>query len=150
MVNQQTLQGNWNEIKGKLRTKWGQLTNDDLQSAHGNVDQLIGLIQRKTGEARNSVEHFLEELTSNGSSAVGQAAEAAREYAHQAMETVQETSKQAADTFRRGYKQASESVQQGYEQAEEMVKERPAESLAVCFGVGMVVGVLLGLTLRSR
>jgi len=150
MVNQQTLQGNWNEIKGKLRTKWGQLTNDDLQAAQGNVDQLIGLIQRKTGEARNSVEHFLEELTSNGSSAVGQAAEAAREYAHQAMETVQETSKQAADTFRRGYKQASESVQQGYEQAEEMVKERPAESLAVCFGVGMVVGVLLGLTLRSR
>jgi uncharacterized protein YjbJ (UPF0337 family) len=150
MVNQQTLQGNWNEIKGKLRTKWGQLTNDDLQSAHGNVDQLIGLIQRKTGEARNSVEHFLEELTSNGSSAAGQAAEAAREYAHQAMETVQETSKQAADTFRRGYKQASESVQQGYEQAEEIVKERPAESLAVCFGVGMVVGVLLGLTLRSR
>ena len=61
MVNQQTLQGNWNEIKGKLRNKWGQLTNDDLQSVHGNVDQLIGLIQRKTGEARNSVEQFLEE-----------------------------------------------------------------------------------------
>jgi len=29
MVNQQTLQGNWNELKGKLRTKWGQLTNDE-------------------------------------------------------------------------------------------------------------------------
>src|SRR5262245_7846004 len=56
MVNQQTLQGNWNEIKGKLRSKWGQLTNDDLQTAHGNVDQLIGLIQRKTGEARSSIE----------------------------------------------------------------------------------------------
>jgi len=150
MVNQQTLQGNWNEIKGKLRNKWGQLTNDDLQSAHGNVDQLIGLIQRKTGEARNAVEHFLEEATSNGSSTLNQAAEAARDYAHQAMDTVQERSKQAADTFRRGYQQASESVQHGYEQAEELIKERPAESLAVCFGIGMVVGVLLGLTLRSR
>lgn len=150
MVNQQTLQGNWNEIKGKLRTKWGQLTNDDLQSVHGNVDQLIGLIQRKTGEARGSVEHFLEDLTSNGSSAFNQASEAARDYAHQAMDTVQEKSKQAADTFRRGYQQASESMQHGYEQAEEMIKERPAESLAVCFGIGMVVGVLLGLTLRSR
>ena len=51
MVNQQTLQGNWNEIKGKLRSKWGQLTNDDLQSVHGNVDQLIGLIQRKHNKA---------------------------------------------------------------------------------------------------
>ena len=55
MVNQQTLQGNWNELKGKLREKWGQLTNEDLQVAQGNVDQLIGLIQRKTGEARSGM-----------------------------------------------------------------------------------------------
>jgi ElaB/YqjD/DUF883 family membrane-anchored ribosome-binding protein len=41
-------------------------------------------------------------------------------------------------------------MQQGYEQAEEMIRERPAESAAVCFGIGMVVGVLLGITLRSR
>src|SRR3954463_12592229 len=68
MVNQQTLQGNWNEIKGKLRNKWGQLTNDDLQSAQGNIDQLVGLIQRKTGEARNSIEKFLEDATASGGS----------------------------------------------------------------------------------
>ena len=59
-VNIQALKGNWNEIKGKLRNKWGQLTNDDLQQARGNIDQLVGLIQRKTGEARTSVEKFLE------------------------------------------------------------------------------------------
>lgn len=150
MVNQQTLQGNWNEITGKIKSKWGQLTNDDLQQVHGNVDQLIGLIQRKTGEARSSVEKFLEDLTADGSSGLGQAAESAREYAHQAMDTVQQRSQQAAESFRRSYGQASESMQQGYEQAEEMIRERPAESAAVCFGIGMVVGVLLGLTLRSR
>src|SRR6478672_5641310 len=94
MVNQQTLQGNWSEIKGKLRNKWGQLTNDDLQSAHGNIDQLVGLIQRKTGEARGSIEKFLEDATSGGSSAFSQAADTAREYAHQAMEQVQQRSKQ--------------------------------------------------------
>src|SRR5262245_55070516 len=150
MVNQQTLQGNWNEIKGKLRSKWGQLTNDDLQQAHGNVDQLIGLIQRKTGEARSSVEHFLEEITANGASAFGQAADTAREYAQQAVDTVQERSKQAAETFRRGYNQASESMREGYEQAEGMIRQRPAESAAVCFGVGMLCGVILGLALRGR
>jgi len=85
MVNQQTLQGNWNEIKGKLREKWGQLTNEDLQMAQGNVDQLIGLIQRKTGEARNSIEKFLDDATAGGAGAFGQAAESAREYAQQAM-----------------------------------------------------------------
>jgi len=150
MVNQQTLQGNWNEIKGKLRNKWGQLTNDDLQQAHGNVDQLIGLIQRKTGEARSAVEKFLDEATADGAGAFGQAAETAREYAQQAVETVQDRSKQAAETFRKGYDQASEQFRRGYEQTEEMIKDRPAESAAVCFGVGMLCGVILGLALRSR
>ena len=150
MVNQQTLQGNWNEIKGKLRNKWGQLTNDDLQQARGSIDQLVGLIQRKTGEARTSVEKFLEDATSGGASALSSAAETAKEYAQQAMETVQDRSKQAADSVRKGYDQATESMKHGYEEAEAMIKERPAESAAVCFGVGMLVGVLLGLTLRSR
>jgi len=150
MVNEQTLQGNWNEIKGKLRSKWGQLTNDDLQQAQGNTDQLIGLIQRKTGEARNSIEKFLTDLTSGGGSTVGQAAETAREYAQQAMETVQQRSQQAAEQFRQQYNTAAESVRHGYEEAETMIRERPTESAAVCFGVGMLVGVILGLTLRSR
>jgi uncharacterized protein YjbJ (UPF0337 family) len=150
MVNQQTLQGNWNEIKGKLRNKWGQLTNDDLQMASGNVDQLVGLIQRKTGEARSSIEKFLDDATSEGASAFSQAADTAREYAQQAMEAVQDRSKQATEQVRKGYDQAAESFRRGYEQTEEMIKDRPAESAAVCFGVGMLCGVILGLALRSR
>ena len=150
MVNEQTLQGNWNEIKGKLRQKWGQLTNDDLQSAHGNIDQLIGLIQRKTGEARSSIEKFLDEASSGGASAFSQATETAREFAQQAVENIQGRSKQAAEQFRKSYDQAGESFRHGYEEAEHMIKDRPAESAAVCFGVGMLVGVILGLSLRSR
>jgi uncharacterized protein YjbJ (UPF0337 family) len=139
MVNQQTLQGNWNEIKGRLRNKWGQLTNDELQSFDGNVERLIGLIQRKTGEGRSSVEHFLEELTSNGASTISQATAAVGEYAQQAAGRLQEGSKQAA-----------ESMRHGYEEAERMVKQRPAESVAVCFGAGVLAGLMLGLMMRSR
>jgi len=139
MVNAQTLQGHWNEIKGKLRNKWGQLSGDELQSFNGNVDQLVGMIQRKTGEARSSVEHYLEELTSNGASALSQASEAVREYATQASTAVQEQTKKAA-----------ESVRKGYDEAESMIRDRPGESAAVCFGVGVLVGVLLGVALRSR
>jgi len=139
MVNAQTLQGNWNEIKGKLRTKRGPHTNDELQSFSGNVDQLVGTIQRKTGEARNSIEHYLEELSSNGASAFSQASETVREYAQQAAGAVQDSSKKAADSMR-----------QGYEEAEDMIRQRPGESIAVCFGIGMVVGLLLGLSVRGR
>ena len=139
MVNQQTLQGNWNEIRGKLRTKWGQLTGDDLQSFNGNVDQLVGLIQRKTGETRNAVEHFLEEATSGGAATFSQAAENVREYATQVATETSKKAQEAADTMRRGYREA-----------ESMIRERPGESAAVCFGTGMVVGIVLGLLLRSR
>ena len=58
-INQQTLEGNWNEIKGKIHEKWGQITQDDLQKARGSIDQLVGVIQRKTGEARDRIEKRL-------------------------------------------------------------------------------------------
>jgi uncharacterized protein YjbJ (UPF0337 family) len=137
MVNQQTITGNWNEIKGKLKTKWGQLTNDDVQTFNGNVDQLIGLIQRKTGEARGSIEKFLEEATGSGAEGFAQASEKVREYAGQAAEQVQQTSKIAA-----------EQMQKGYHEAERMVRERPGESVAVVFGAGLCLGVLFGLMVR--
>lgn len=139
MVNEQVLRGNWNEIKGKLNKRWGQLSGDELQGALGNVDQLVGLIQRKTGEARGEVERYLEELTSQGSSAAAQATESVRQYAHQTAESIQESTHQAA-----------EHVRQGYAEAERIVRERPFESLAVCFGVGLISGVVIGLFMRSR
>jgi uncharacterized protein YjbJ (UPF0337 family) len=139
MINAQTLQGNWNEITGKLRSKWGALTADDLAVFNGNVDQLLGTIQRKTGEARESIEQFFEEFTAEGASAISRAGETARAYAQQASESVQHTSKQAAD-----------AVREGYADVEKLVQQRPAESLAVCFGIGMITGVVVGLLFRSR
>lgn len=139
MINQQTLQGNWNSIAGKLRTKWGQLTEDELSSFQGNVDQLVGYIQRKTGEARSAVEEYLDEAAANGSSAVGQATETVRRYAHEAADAAYDNSRKAVDQMR-----------QGYDDASEMIRQRPAESVAVCFGVGILVGVVLGLSLRGR
>lgn len=147
MINQQVLQGNWNELKGKIRSKWGQLTNDDMQNIDGNVDRLMGLIQRKTGEGRDSIEHYLNELTASGSSAVGQATEAVRDYAHQASERIHEGTQRAAESMRQGY----DSLREQYEEAEEMVRRRPSEAAAVCFGVGVLTGLVAALLLhRSR
>jgi uncharacterized protein YjbJ (UPF0337 family) len=146
MINQQVLQGNWNEIKGKIRSKWGQLTQDDVKSFDGNVDQLLGLIQRKTGEGRESVERFLNEVTANGSSAVAHATEAVREYAHQAGAKIQDGAKQAAEAVQEGY----ESLSQGYEEVEEIVRRRPGESAAVCFGAGVLTGLVVALLIHRK
>jgi uncharacterized protein YjbJ (UPF0337 family) len=150
MVNQQTLSGNWNDIKGKIRKKWGQLTNDDVQVFNGNVDQLIGMIQQKTGDARNNVEKFLEEATGNGAAGVAQAAEAVRTYATGAATQAREYAGQAMETVEQRSQQAYDAVRQGYSEAEDTIRSRPAESVAICFGAGVVTGLLLALTFRSR
>lgn len=150
MVNQQVLQGNWNEWKGKLRQKWGQLSNDDVQTFSGNVDQLVGLIQRKTGEARSAIEEYFDELAANGGSAFSQAAETVRTYANQAAEQVQDTSKKTAEYVQDASKRTADYARRSAEDAQEMIRQRPAESAAVCFGAGMVFGVVLGLILRGR
>lgn len=139
MVNSQTLQGNWNEVKGRLRTKWSQLTGDELGNFDGNVDQLVGMIQRKTGEARTAIETFLEQATADGSSALAGAVDSARSAANYAAGQVKSTTKHAV-----------ENAQKGYEDAQEMVQRRPIESVAVCFASGLVAGVVLGLLMRSR
>ena len=146
MINQQVLQGNWNEIKGKIRSKWGQLTNDDVKSFDGNLDQLLGLIQRKTGEGRESVERFLNEVTANGTSAVAQAAETVGEYAHQAGTKIQDGARHAAEAVQEGY----ESLSHGYEEAEAIVRRRPGESAAVCFGAGVLTGLVVALLIHRR
>ena len=138
-MNQQVLEGQWNEVKGKIREKWGQLTDNDLPQFRGNIDQLVGVIQRKTGDTREAVEDYLNQVTENAGSMMGKASETIRGYAHQATSTLQDTAHQAAD-----------QVRGGYIQAERLVRDRPGESLAVCFGIGLVVGVLVALTLRSR
>lgn len=139
MINEQTLQGNWHEIQGKLRSTWGSLTDDDVKEFDGNVEQLIGKIQKKTGATLESIERFFDQFTTNGASAVSRAGEAVRAYAQQATDAVQETSHQAAA-----------SVREGYAEVEDMVRQRPAESLAVCFGAGVITGVVISLLLRWR
>ncbi len=50
------IKGDWNIIKGNLKQKWAQLTDDDLQFIEGKQDELLGRIQKRTGETREAVE----------------------------------------------------------------------------------------------
>jgi uncharacterized protein YjbJ (UPF0337 family) len=148
MVNEQVLEGKWNEIQGQLRDRWGQLSKDELEQFDGNVQQLVGLIQRKTGVAREKIESYLDELTNN--STVQHAKEKVQEYVHQVSDTVNEYAAGASDTVREGIHSAAESARAGYMQTERLVRQRPVESLAVCFGAGLITGVVAGLMLRSK
>lgn len=54
-MNKLELKGNWNEVKGKLKQKYGQLTEDDLSFAEGKEDELIGRIQKKLGKTKDEI-----------------------------------------------------------------------------------------------
>jgi uncharacterized protein YjbJ (UPF0337 family) len=58
-MNKLTIKGDWNIAKGKLKQKWGQLTDDDLQYVEGKEDELLGRIQKRTGEAKEIVEKYV-------------------------------------------------------------------------------------------
>jgi uncharacterized protein YjbJ (UPF0337 family) len=53
------LKGNWNILKGKLKEKYGELTDDDLTYVEGQEDQLVGNIQKRTGEAEENIKRLL-------------------------------------------------------------------------------------------
>ena len=139
MINQQAIQGNWHEIQRELRSKWDSLTDDDVNAFDGNVERLITKIQKKTGAARESIEQFFDQFSTNGASTVNRAGETVRAYAQQATDAVQETSHQAVV-----------SVRKGYAEVEDWVRQRPAASLAVCLGAGVITGVVVKLLMRRR
>ena len=56
------IKGNWNEIKGKAKAQWGDLTDDDLTRVEGKWDQLVGNIQQKTGEAKEDIEAWFDRV----------------------------------------------------------------------------------------
>ena len=59
------IKGDWNITKGKLKQKWAQLTDDDLQYTDGKVDELVGRIQKRTGESQAAIEKAFKESCSD-------------------------------------------------------------------------------------
>ncbi len=56
------IKGNWNEMKGKLKQQYADLTDDDLQYAEGKEDELLGRIQQKTGESKEKIKETIDRM----------------------------------------------------------------------------------------
>ncbi len=56
------IKGNWNIIKGHLKQKWADLTDDDLLYEEGKEEEIVGRIQKKTGETKESINNFIDKL----------------------------------------------------------------------------------------
>jgi uncharacterized protein YjbJ (UPF0337 family) len=56
------IKGSWNEIKGKLKQKYGQLTDDDLMFADGKEDELLGRLQKRLGRTKDELRAEIEDM----------------------------------------------------------------------------------------
>jgi uncharacterized protein YjbJ (UPF0337 family) len=63
-MNRIEIKGDWNITKGKLKQKWAKLTDDDLQCAEGKHDEMLGRIQKRTGETLEAVKKAVKEASS--------------------------------------------------------------------------------------
>lgn len=67
-MNTDILEGKWKQLRGEVRERWGELTDDELDQIAGKRDQLVGKIQEKYGyardEAERQVDSFVEEMDS--------------------------------------------------------------------------------------
>ncbi len=62
MATKLQMKGNWNEVKGKLKQKYGQLTDDDLTFSEGKDDELLGRLQKRLGETKENIRKTIEAL----------------------------------------------------------------------------------------
>ncbi|MBM2826501.1 MAG: ral stress protein CsbD [Dehalococcoidia bacterium] len=63
MMNQYREGGKWLEMKGRVREKWGDLTDDDFSQAHGKLEELASKIQQKYGGTKEQVRRQLHEIS---------------------------------------------------------------------------------------
>lgn len=61
-MNKLTFKGDWNQVKGRLKQKYGQLTDDDLVYSEGKVDELIGRLEKKLGVAKDKITRLISEI----------------------------------------------------------------------------------------
>jgi uncharacterized protein YjbJ (UPF0337 family) len=54
--------GSWNEVKGKLKQKYGQLTDNDLAFSEGKEDELLGRLQQRLGKSKEAIQEEIERL----------------------------------------------------------------------------------------
>ena len=60
-MNNDQFKGQWKQFKGELKSKWGDLTDDDLLEAEGNYDKFLGVVQKRYGDKKEELKNWTED-----------------------------------------------------------------------------------------
>lgn len=140
MTTKQQVSGKWKAIAGSVKQKYGQLTDNDLKRAEGDLDKLAGIIQQKTGQTRDRIEAFFEECCDTAKSAPETNSMAGQ---------ITEIASGVGESIRDGYDQATNQVRGGYITSVRTLSHHPLASVGVALGVGVVIGMLVGIPIGA-
>ena len=150
MIAQDVLEGKWHTIRGKLKSKWAKLTDDDLLHVDGGIEQLIGRIQRRTGESREAIEHFIDQAAEQAAGAADRVSHTVHDSLESAHQVVHQSLDEAGQAVRENARRVADEVRGRYQQAEQVIHHRPAQAMLLAFGVGLVSGLGVALLLTSH
>ncbi len=60
-MNKDQFKGQWKQFKGELKSKWGDLTDDDLLEAEGDYDKFLGVVQKRYGDKKEELKNWTED-----------------------------------------------------------------------------------------
>ncbi len=160
-MNTFAFDSSWNQIKGKLRQKYGQLTDDDLNFAEGKGEELLGRLQSKLGMNSADMNRMLNDLKgtlSEGASSMRGKMESAKAKAGDMVDDVKARATEAVGDLRsaasakaeefkgqagEAYEEARQKALSLHQEGEEYVRQKPREALFTALAAGFIVGLLL-------
>lgn len=122
---QKLVEERWNDIRSALKTKWSELTDQDLEMIDGDSRKLVALVSQKTSMPIHEIEESIDQIAAQSGGLLSRIARATTEFAHSAQRSV------------------TVPADRVYRQARKVVQERPLPSVGAAFGVGMLVGLLV-------
>jgi uncharacterized protein YjbJ (UPF0337 family) len=124
--------GNWKQLSGKIKARWGKLSEDHLAQIDGRKDELIGKIQEIYGATKDEAERQIDDWV-RGASEFDSDDDGVREHDGAGRQQAREWARRS----RRG-------IEGGMDAVCEQVQAQPLTSLALAVGAGVILGFLLG------
>lgn len=137
----------WDDVKARLQQRWGQIDSGDFESS-GTWDDLVHRISQKTGETRQSVEQYSSQLLNDARVKAADWQIYAKDMLAQAKAKASGMASNTSQTAHEYTAQAQATVADQMHAAEDAVRRKPLPSVAYAFGLGALVGIMLGSSRR--
>jgi uncharacterized protein YjbJ (UPF0337 family) len=129
------VEGNWKQMRGRVKERWGKLTDDDLTVIAGRRDQLEGMIQERYGYAKERARREIEDWYHSMESNLSEQIESLRSGIQTLSSTVERIAKEQTP-------RARSRATDIFNDAEDAVKRNPVPALAIALSLGFLIGVL--------